>query len=143
MNDGRPQAVTDPCPYCQSSVRLIITSEELYRGRDYGPAWVCSRWPACDAYVGCHPRTTAPLGRLANRELRAAKKEAHAAFDRLWKGKMKRDDCTQLEARNAGYEWLCKQLGINRDQCHIGMMDMELCQQVAQICWRFGPQPRR
>ncbi|WP_088258626.1 zinc-finger-containing protein [Fimbriiglobus ruber] len=31
----------------------------------------CERYPTCDAYVGCHPGTETPLGRLANKELRA------------------------------------------------------------------------
>lgn len=141
--DGRLQSITEPCPYCQSPVQLLLTSNELYHGHDYGPAWVCSSWPACDAYVGCHSGTTMPLGRLANKELRIAKKEAHAAFDRLWKSKMERDGCTKMEARNAGYEWLCKQLEMPRSQCHIGMMNLEQCKQVTKICWSVGPRVRR
>ena len=45
--------------------------------------WHC--WP-CGAYVGVHKNSPdhAPLGRLANAELRKMKIKAHAAFDKLW-----------------------------------------------------------
>jgi len=63
-----------------------------------------------------------PLGRLANAELRAAKRAAHAAFDPIWKG----GDMS----RHAAYGWLAKQLGISRANCHIGMFDVDGCEAV-------------
>ena len=72
---------TPTCPYCGSRARLV-DSTAIY-GRSYGMTWVCERYPSCGAYVGCHPGTTTPLGRLADKKLRAAKKAAHAAFDPL------------------------------------------------------------
>ena len=47
--------------------------------------WVCSNYPKCDAYVGCHEGTTLPLGRPANARLRTLKAEAHKQFDPIWK----------------------------------------------------------
>lgn len=124
------------CPYCAAEAVLIMSSAELYSsGRDYGPAWVCR---PCRAWVGCHPRSTTPLGRLANAELRAAKIRAHAAFDPLWRSKMAREGCQQHVARGAGYAWLADRLGMPRDQCHIGMFDVAECDRVVALCCSLG-----
>lgn len=120
-----------PCPYCAAEVRLHPSSAGLYRGIDYGPVWLCS---GCGAYVNCHRGTTQPLGRVADKELRAAKMYAHAAFDPLWKRKMRRDGCSKKQARNAGYQWLADQLGIEMKHCHIGLFDTEMCRRVIDVC---------
>lgn len=124
--------MTKHCRYCQQPARLVLIGGEGYPyGRDYGPMWVC---PPCKAWVGCHPGTEKPLGGLANAELRALKIKAHAAFDPLWQGKMRRDGCSKGKARRAGYAWLAAQLGIDVKKCHIGYMNMDECQRVVQIC---------
>jgi hypothetical protein len=121
------------CPYCGSSAKLV-DSTVIYRSAgDYGWSWVCERFPKCNAYVGCHPGTKKPLGRLADKELRKAKMAAHAAFDRLWKAKIALGS-QKKRARGAGYQWLADQLGIPADQCHIGMFDAETCRRVVEIC---------
>ena len=97
---------------------------------DYGAVWECR---PCEAWVGCHPQGT-PLGRLADKALRQAKMAAHAAFDPFWKAKMRRDGWPQKRARNAGYEWLAGQMGIAREDCHIGMFDEAQCRRVVEIC---------
>lgn len=127
--------VTPTCPYCGRAASLMRSSAALHNGRDYGPKWVCLR-PTCEAWVGCHPGTDIPLGRLANAELREAKHAAHAAFDRLWQAKM-RQGFTRSRARAAGYRWLAGQLGLDRKQCHIGMFDVGLCRRVVEICTPF------
>lgn len=43
------------CPYCGAEAQLM-DSEVIY-GRSFGYAWVCSNFPSCDSYVGCHPST--------------------------------------------------------------------------------------
>jgi hypothetical protein len=99
--------------------------------------WACL---PCDAWVGCHRNSKrhAPLGRLANRELRIAKMEAHAAFDPLWRAKVDRDGCSKQAARGAAYRWLAEQLQIDRAACHIGMFDEELCWAVVDVCRPVG-----
>lgn len=112
-----------------------MSSKKLYNSKkDYGPMWVCANHPACDAYVGCHPKTIKPLGRLANPELRSAKIQAHAAFDRLWKAKVARGDCGKSKARGLAYRWLAEQLGIDPTACHIGMFDPAMCLRVVEVC---------
>lgn len=103
--------------------------------------WRCD---PCDAHVGIHKNSkkNKPLGRLANKELRIWKGKAHKAFDVLWKIKMKRDECTKSEARNAGYKWLAEKLGIKRRDCQIGMFDLEQCERTVEICASIGKNKR-
>lgn len=75
--------------------------------------------------------------RIAMRTLRRLRNQAHSFFDPLWKAKMKRDNCSQSEARNAAYNWLSLQMNIPRDRCHIAMFDEAECQRVIEICQRF------
>lgn len=129
------QATPPTCPYCGSIARLG-DSATVYRGRSYGPAWICPNYPACDSYVGCHPKTTIPLGRLANKELRQAKMAAHAAFDRLWggrgnKGKPRRHG--QMK-RSDAYRWLSQAMGMQESSCHIGELDVDQCRRVVELC---------
>lgn len=126
------------CPYCGQVAVLLISSAKLYRGTDYGAAWACPSWPECDSYVGCHPGTTDPLGRLANKELRRAKSKAHATFDPLWKNSKPKKG-----ARGRGYRWLAQQLGIEPADCHIGMFDVETCQRVVKLCQPYYDRIRR
>jgi hypothetical protein len=83
----------------------------------------------CNAHVGCHQkniklrfRGDEPLGRLADANLRLAKKSAHAAFDPLWaSGRISRTDA---------YAWLATRLGITPEKCHIGDFDISMCRAV-------------
>lgn len=113
------------CPYCGAATRLA-DSAIIYNGTSYGLVWICERYPACDAFVGCHKGTETPMGRLANRELRYWKKRAHAEFDPLWKkGPMRRGDA---------YYWLSQKLDIPVDKTHIGMFDIDQCKETVRVC---------
>lgn len=142
------------CPYCNAAARLA-DSYEVY-GRSYGPIWICSNYPECDAYVGCHKGTNVPLGRLADRALRAYKKAAHARFDPLWREapriyqlsgdkqeRAKAQRVIRQRARARTYAWLANQLGITPDECHIGMFDCDTCQRVIDICKTADPKQIR
>jgi hypothetical protein len=110
------------CPYC-GELAVLKDSAEVYGGRSYGPIWDCR---PCDAYVGTHKNSPAhaPLGRLANAELRTWKIRAHAAFDPLWKtGGMGRSDA---------YALMAELLHIEPRAAHIGMFDVEQCQALVQ-----------
>jgi hypothetical protein len=122
-----PLPIPTACPYCGSPV-LRVNNSLIYR-REYG------QWPwaykcedvECDSYVGMHPKTDIPLGTLANKETRAARKKAKAVFMPFWEsGRM-----TQTEA----YAWLGKQLGIeNVEHCHFGWFDAATCERAYGIC---------
>lgn len=126
------------CPYCNAPAYLV-TGDVIYPWRRDLAAkkfWKCT---ACvDSYVGCHPGTDKPLGRLADAKLRLAKSHAHAVFDPIWERKMEREGISKGEARGKGYAWLAGQLGIESKDCHIGMFDVETCIRVVTICRPFN-----
>jgi hypothetical protein len=79
---------------------------------------------ACGAYVGCHPGTMKALGFPAGSLTRAARGQAHEAFDPLWRsGRIKRD---------FAYRWLAAKLGIPGSQCHMSWFDAETCKRVVE-----------
>lgn len=132
MTDAAPT-----CPYCGRPARLQ-DSARIY-GTSYGPAWICEGYPACDAFVGCHPGTETPLGTLADYRTRQARKAAHAVFDAIWRRRwlVKRSQdrrYSKAMARGGRYKALAAELGIPVDQCHIGMFDRETCERVIRIC---------
>lgn len=117
------------CDYCNNEAELV-SGEVIYPHR---PDLYDLKFYYCatdQAWVGCHRGTTKPLGRLANLELRQAKMEAHAAFDELWRSTTPAGSFD----RKGAYKWLADQLGISRDECHIGMFDVEQCRRVVEIC---------
>ena len=114
------------CDYCQTTAALVggdvIYSHrpDLYQKK----FWLCA---PCDAYVGTHKNspTHEPLGRLANKELRMWKGNAHTVFDPMWlEKKMKRTEA---------YVWLADALGIHPKDCHIGMFDVAMCKRVIEV----------
>jgi len=61
----------------------------------------------------------------ADQETRAARKQAHSAFDPLWKKKRyKRGDL---------YRMLRVFMGTGKDDTHIGMFDIEQCAKVLEF----------
>lgn len=109
------------CPYCGQEAKLV-DSATIY-SRSYGMIWDCR---PCDAYVGTHKSSSnhAPLGRLANAELRHWRKQAHAAFDRLWR------DTTLL--RREAYVLMQQIMGMTAAEAHIGQFDVEQCKQLIE-----------
>lgn len=125
-------------PLCLECGRAatLVQSQRIYPRRPdlwNRPIWLC----ACGAYTGCHAGTERPKGRPAGKPTRSARMDAHAAFDRLWEAKMKRDGCSKKDARKAGYKWLAAQLKIDPKDCHIGDMDWHRARRVVAICRRY------
>lgn len=111
------------CPYCSKKAELKDSS--VIYGKSYGLIYICSDYPSCDSYVGVHPGTTIPLGRMANKELREYKKKVHVLFDPLWKGKKIR--------RNEAYKRLSDALNLSTKECHVGMFDVETCKRAIEV----------
>jgi len=108
------------CPYCGCDSEYVDSS--CIYGKSYGMIYLCAK---CDAYCGVHVGTDKALGRLANKELRYWKKQAHLYFDVLWKsGKMR---------RSKAYWWLSNELGIRKKYTHIGMFSVETCKRVVEL----------
>jgi hypothetical protein len=130
--------VTINCDYCAQPAALV-TGDVIYPHRPDLAHKQFLHCAPCKAWVGCHPGTTNPLGRLANAELRAAKIAAHDAFDPIWKArfaeKSQRDSgYTRGMARGGRYKKLAELMGISKKECHIGMFDVDQCRRVVEIC---------
>jgi hypothetical protein len=123
------------CDYCKQPTQLVTGAVIYPAYPDLKDKLIYSCEP-CGAYVGCHPNTEIPLGRLANKELRTAKMKAHAAFDPLWKSykKMKRGEA---------YKWLANSLGLRYAECHIGMFDVDMCKRVCEAVKSYWEENRK
>lgn len=113
------------CPYCRGQV-IFTNNAQLY-GRPQGSwpyIYLCTN---CEAAVGCRFGTDKPLGRMADRETRIARREAHRAFDWLWQ--------SGRVSRTHAYQWLAKQMGMRT--CHIGRLNVEQCQRVIELVQAF------
>lgn len=131
---GIPRVRPPDCLECGKTATQT-TSQKIYPSSPdlwNRPMWVCE----CGAYVGCHDGTIRPKGRPAGKVTRAARMKAHAAFDPLWKAKMKRDGCSKSQARKAGYIWLADQLGVSTADCHIGDMNAAMAYKVVAVSSR-------
>jgi hypothetical protein len=121
------------CPYCYSGTEYVDSS--IVYGKSYGMIFICK---PCEAWVGVHKGTNQSLGRLANSELREAKKQAHQYFDQIARtnliNKIWKKFIPNVSNRKKAYMWLSTQTGIREKWCHIGMMDVEQCQKVIEVC---------
>ena len=119
------------CNCCDGMVELV-SNAEIYHGREYGDwpyAYLCR---GCGAYVGLHPNTDVPLGTLADKPTREARKSAKAVFMSLVGHLFKGD-------RTAGYAWLAAGMRIDPRRCHFGMFTVEQCAQAITFMNREAP----
>ncbi len=115
---------------CACGAKTKLTTRHKYGiGGPDVPIWACQ---PCDSWVGCHPKSTKPLGTPADAQLRRARVLAHEALDPLWQAKM--DKHKVSNARDLAYKWLARELGLTKDECHIGRMDLETCNRVVELC---------
>lgn len=123
------------CPYCNRRTKYLDSA--VVYGKSYGMIYHCA---PCQAWVGVHKGTNKALGRLANKELRDWKVEAHKYFDPLWQRKM-RQGYSKSKARHKAYKWLSQQMGMSIKVAHIGMFDVDQCKQVVEICKPYYHEP--
>ena len=88
--------------------------------------FVCSKYPACDSYVGVHQKTREPMGTLAGKELRGKRIEAHKVFNRLWE--------SGLMEKWQAYKWMGAKFGLNRQQAHIAKFSEYMCDELIAVC---------
>lgn len=117
------------CPYCGAQAERTTAGVIYPHRKDIGHRvfWRCV---PCAAWVGCHPGTEMPLGRLANAELREWKRKAHDAFDPLWKARRRKQKKIQ---RERAYKILARMLKLAPEMCHIGQFDVETCKRVIDL----------
>ncbi|GAB1376843.1 hypothetical protein MASR1M48_16950 [Lactococcus petauri] len=101
------------CPDCGSMMRL--------RHGQYGVFYSCVEYPNCRGIHSAH-KTGDPMGKPADKETRIARMEAHRKFDSIWKySKM---------SRTEAYEWMQEQMGMTKDEAHIGNFDKDQCEKL-------------
>lgn len=92
------------CPKCGNVAGEAVTQYGIRNQCDPCGLWSWDRYPLVDG------------------ETHHARKVAHAAFDHLWRGEgMKRGDA---------YKLLAAELGLDRRDCHIKLMDKETAARV-------------
>lgn len=129
-----PLPAPTECPFCGSEVNIEPNSN-IY-GRSYGEwpwAFVCSD-DECDSYVGIHPYTGIPLGTLADRETRDARKRAKKKFIR-WQEE-------RGLSRNDAYRLLAQKMRIPYEKCHFGWFDVDQCDLAQHAVNRLQEQTR-
>lgn len=109
-----------PCPECGAQMVLRTSKFGLFYG--------CTQYPTCTSAHGAH-KDGRPLGVPANKETKAARIEAHDAFDRLWKGKHMR--------RKEAYVWMQNTMMLSAEDAHIGRFTIEQCQQLVAEVVKF------
>ena len=120
------------CPYCHAPAQLRPASSiyGIHTKDRTAKLYVCSRYPACDAYVAAHKDTLLPMGTLADRNLRRKRMEAHSALNRLIS--------SGLMNRKQAYRWLQIQLGLPESETHIAKFSELRCQKVISLCRAFA-----
>jgi len=115
------------CDYCGNQADLVNGSVVYPHRADLKSLQFYHCTP-CSAYVGVHKNSKElkPLGRLADKELRIWKQNAHTSFDNIWRGKEM--------SRTAAYSWLASNLGTHLSSTHIGMFDVAMCKKVVEVC---------
>lgn len=113
------------CPYCGNATELVMGEAVLPRApAAHGKPFHLCR--PCDAFVGCEPNSTVPLGRPANAELRRLQSAAADAFMPIWQ--------TGDKSRAGAHIWLAEKLGIPTSECHIRKFDAAMCLRTVTIC---------
>ena len=121
--DGRYRGKTDALAAYFSEFALI--KYRIYKeNHAHTKLYVCSRYPACDAYVRVHEGTNKPVGSLADHRLRKLRKEAHDSFNKLY--------LTGAMTKDQAYAWLADMIQGPRSQAHIGYLREYYCEQVIQ-----------
>jgi len=110
------------CPYCGKSV-VFRSADGIYHDNSNGTMlYVCSGYPECDAYVRAHSGTKIPVGKMADRRLRALRKTAHDYFNQLYlSGYMTKRDA---------YRWLADLISAPLSEAHIGYLGEYYCELV-------------
>lgn len=98
------------CIECEGDVLARLTDgKEVYPQRpDLAdlPFWIC---PSCSNFVGCHHKTdnrTAPLGVIANAEVKHIRIKIHNILDTLWKeGTHTRAEIYRMMSERCGWHY--------------------------------------
>jgi len=110
------------CNICGGKVTLTDMVEVGIKPFGSGKCYYCTD---CGAYVGTHKtRYREAMGILADAETRRLRARCHAEFDRHY---------GSITGRRRCYYYLSVDMGIKKEDCHIGFMDKEQLKQVLEL----------
>ena len=120
------KSIAPVCKYC--GTKTYLTSFKYLKFRDKKKHAhknrLIYRCPKCNRYVNVHKGTNKPLGFPGDKELRLWRKFTHMIFDEVWK---------KNGNRKKTYTWLARNLGIDIEECHIGMFTSEECELTIEM----------
>lgn len=125
------------CPYCNKDAELVggdVIYPSMKKFHSNKKFWLCR---PCNAYIKTRENSNehAPMGIMANAELRGLKKRVYKILSFLWDAKMKKDGVDIKEARRSANEWLTSKLGLaSVKECYVNKFSAEICKQVIEIC---------
>jgi hypothetical protein len=79
--------------------------------------------------IHSNSKNALPMGRLANKELRAAKREFFLAMRPI----------IDMAGRRRAYEWLAKVMGMTTHQCDCHRFDLQQCLHATALCIEHLP----
>lgn len=113
------------CNLCTGKVALVENKAVYGRNRGWPWIWQCQE-SGCRAYVGCHTNTYKPLGLLADRRTRTARKAAYASLEAY---------CNRMGIPHSNMAgWVAKQLNVSVSRSGIGWLDINQCRQLIELC---------
>ena len=110
------------CPYCGSTTVYRSATGIYAENPDNVMLYVCTNYPACDAYIRTQKGTAIPIGEMANGKLRALRTDAHRLFNQLY---LKR-----YMPKRTAYIWLSSVLGVPYEKAHIAQLSEMQCELV-------------
>lgn len=110
------------CPYCGSTTVYRSATGIYAENPDDVMLYVCTNYPACDAYIRTQKGTAIPIGEMANGKLRALRTDAHRLFNQLY---LKR-----YMPKRTAYIWLSSVLGVPCEKAHIAQLSEMQCELV-------------
>ena len=93
------------CPYCGSKVKLLPFVDVYGYEVDNAYVYCCGDFPDCNSYVHAHQNDKgdavlyAPIGRIANEELRSLHEYVRAKFNPLWMNHLIKTVCPEYVVR--------------------------------------------
>lgn len=115
------------CHLCGGKVELV--ENRVMYGINLGWPWIwLCQTSVCRAYVGCHANTYQPLGTLADRQTRAARKAAYAALHAY----CDKSGMPYADAKG----WVAIQLQLPESRSGIGWLSIAQCQRLITLCER-------
>lgn len=136
-SNGHPEPPTDEyppdppeiCRYCRAPVQLLSVEDVFGESEFSGKLYYCE---ACGARVGTRSGTDAPLGYLADAELRRWRRVLHEALDPIWQE-------TQWP-RSRAYSLIEEVLDVPEERAHVAMLSQPEIKNMVVWLMRNGPQ---